>query len=130
MKYVYTAVFTKLDDGGYSVSVPDLAGCITGGDNLTKAIEMLEDAAAMWLWDSEINKETIPPATPFEEIVVDKDQIKSMILLDTDEYRRLHENKAVKKTLTIPSWLNAQAEQAGINFSQILQDGLKERLRV
>ncbi len=129
MKYVYTAVFTAVDDG-YSVCIPDLPGCITGGIDAADAITMIEDAGAMWLWDAENNAEAIPAPTPFEQVDVAQGQIKTMVLLDTDAYRRANDNRAVKKTLSIPSWLNAEAERAGVNFSQILQDGLKARLGI
>lgn len=129
MKYVYSAVFTQVDDG-YSVELPDLPGCITGADTMADALAMIEDAGAMWLWDAENHGEEIPAPTPLEDVETSKGQVKSFVLLDTDEYRRANENRAVKKTLTIPSWLNIEAERAGVNFSQILQDGLKARLGI
>ncbi len=129
MKYVYSAVFTQVDDG-YSVELPDLPGCITGADTMADALAMIEDAGAMWLWDAENHGEEIPAPTPLEDVETGKGQVKSFVLLDTDEYRRANENRAVKKTLTIPSWLNIEAERAGVNFSQILQDGLKARLGI
>lgn len=129
MKYVYTAVFTPVDDG-MCVSVPDLPGCMTGGSDLADALAMIEDAACMWLWDAENKNEPIPSATPLMQVQVEAPQIKSLVLLDTDAFRRANDNRAVKKTLTIPSWLNAEAERAGVNFSQILQDGLKSRLGI
>ena len=129
MKYVYSAVFTQVDDG-YSVELPDLPGCITGADTMADALAMIEDAGAMWLWDAENHSEEIPAPTPLEDVETGKGQVKSFVLLDTDEYRRANENRAVKKTLTIPSWPNIEAERAGVNFSQILQDGLKARLGI
>lgn len=126
MKYVYPAIFTPLQSGGYSILVPDLLGCTTSGKDLADSIEMVEDAAAMWLCDSEDNEESIP--APSEKLVVDHPQFVSYIIADTDKYRRENDNRAVKKTLSIPSWLNSQAEKAGVNFSQILQEGLKHHL--
>ncbi len=127
MKYVYTAVFTDTGEG-YSVAIPDLPGCITGGDNLADAMTMVADAGAMWLWDAENKNELIPKASAFEKIPVAEKEVKSLVLLDTDEYRRANDSRAVKKTLTIPNWLNTKAEKAGINFSQVLQEGLKTHL--
>jgi len=126
MKYVYPVIFTPLPSGEYDVRIPDLPGCITCGKNLADAIEMAEDAAAMWLCDAEDNQENIP--SPSDKLDVNKPQFINFVVADTDEYRRENDNRAVKKTLTIPSWLNAKAEKAGINFSQTLQDALKERL--
>ena len=130
MKYVYTAVFTPVDEGGFSVAIPDLLGCITGGADLAEALEMVEDAGAMWLWDAENSKEAAPAARPIEEVPASAAQIKSLVLLDTDAYRRAKDSRAVKKTLTVPSWLNAEAERAGVNFSQVLQEGLKSHLGI
>ena len=126
MKYVYPAIFTPLPSGEYDVRVPDLPGCITCGKDLVDAIEMSEDATAMWLCDAEDNQENIP--APSEELAVDHHQFINFIVADTEKYRRENDNRAVKKTLSIPSWLNAQGEKAGVNFSQILQDALKSHL--
>ena len=126
MKYVYPAVFTSLSSGGYDIRVPDLPGCITCGKDLADAIEMVEDAAAMWLCDAEDNQENIP--APSEKLTTDPPRFVSLIMADTDKYRRENDNRAVKKTLSIPSWLNVQGEKAGVNFSQILQDALKSHL--
>ncbi|MFZ5595560.1 MAG: type II toxin-antitoxin system HicB family antitoxin [Bacillota bacterium] len=126
MKYVYPAIFTPLASGEYDVRIPDLPGCITCGKDLADAIEMAEDAAAMWLVDAEDNQEVIP--SPSEKLNAGSNQFVNFIVADTEKYRRENDKRAVKKTLTIPSWLNSKAEKAGINFSQTLQDALKERL--
>lgn len=129
MKYVYPAIFTPEPEGGYCVMFPDLPGCITCGDTITEAIEMGRDALSMWLCDAENKNEPIPPASKLSDIQHDNGFV-NLIDTDTDEYRRLNDNRAVKKTLSIPSWLNAQAEKAGVNFSQILQDALKSHLGI
>ena len=129
MKYVYPAIFTPLvEEGGYDVYIPDLPYCRTCGDTLADAIEMAEDAVSMWLWDAENKKEIIPP--PSETLVHEAPQFVSFVKADTDAYRRLNDNRAVKKTLTIPAWLNTEAENAHINFSGVLQSALKERLGI
>ena len=128
-KYVYPAIFhPNQDDGSITVTVPDLPGCITEGKDLADAIYMAGDAVAMWLWCTEDQHEAIPvPTLPPK---VEAPEFVNYVFADTDEYRRKHDNRAVKKTLSIPSWLNDRAMQAGVNFSQILQDALKERLNV
>jgi len=128
MKYVYPAIFTPLEEGGYDVYIPDLPYCRTCGDNLADAMEMAEDAASMWLWDAENKKEDIPP--PSESLKHESPQFISFIKADTDAYRRQNDNRAVKKTLTIPAWLNAEAEKAHVNFSGIFQAALAERLGI
>ena len=128
MKYVYPAIFTPLENGEFEVQIPGLPGCRTCGTDLADAIFMAEDAASMWLWDAESHGEPIPAAG--EAPAIKSPQFISYIAADTDAYRRRNDNRAVKKTLTIPNWLNIEAERAGVNFSQLLQEALKEKLQI
>ena len=128
MKYVYPAIFTPLGNEQYDVYLPDLPYCRTCGNGLADAIEMAEDAASMWLWDAESEKEIIPP--PSESLQCEPPQFVNLIKADTDAYRRMRSSCAVKKTLTIPAWLNYEAEAAHVNFSGILQDALKTHLKI
>jgi predicted RNase H-like HicB family nuclease len=128
MKYVYPAIFTPESGGGFCVLFPDLPGCVTCGDTIANAIEMGRDALAMWLCDAEDKHEVIPQASKLADVKCDKDSFVNLIVADTVEYRRENDNRAVKKTLSIPSWLNVQGEKAGVSFSQILQDALKNHL--
>ena len=129
MKYVYPAIFTPLDDeGGYDVYIPNLPHCRTCGADLAEAIEMAEDAASMWLWDAENKKEAIPQ--PSETIEHEFPQFVNFVKADTEKFRRQMDSRAVKKTLTIPAWLNHKAEEAHVNFSGILQDALKTHLHI
>jgi len=93
----------------------------------------VQDAIEMWLWDAENKGETIPPASSHVKIAKmcgSPNQVVSMVAADTDEYRRRNDTRSVKKTLSIPAWLNHQAENANAPFSQILQQGLKEYLHI
>ena len=132
MKYVYPAILT-VEEENILVNVPDLPGLHTFGDNMADAIYMAQDAIEMWLWDAENKGETIPsPSTQAEitKMCNSPDQVVSLIAADTDEYRRQNDTRAIKKTLSIPAWLNHQAEKANAPFSQILQQGLKEYLHI
>ncbi len=122
MKYVYPAIFEPADGDGFIVTVPDIPHCYTSGKDMAQAIEMAQDAAAMLLVDFEDEGQPIPAPSKLEDIRTTF--IKSLILLDTDAWRKEFDNRAVKKTLTIPSWLNTKAERAGVNFSQLLRDAL------
>jgi len=131
MKYVYPAVFTP-EDGKMLVSIPDLKGCHTFGDDLAEAIEMAQDAAEMWLWQAEKDGWGVPTPSSLEEARKHDDSpesFASLVFADTDAYRRRYDSRAVNKTLTIPAWLNYQAEQANAPFSKLLQEALKEFLR-
>jgi antitoxin HicB len=132
MKYVYPAILTP-EDGNILVSVPDLPGLHTFGNSMADAIFMAQDAIEMWLWDAENSGEAIPSASSQKKIAKlckSSDQVVSMIAADTDEYRRQNDSRSIKKTLSIPAWLNHQAEKANAPFSQILQQGLKEYLNI
>lgn len=130
MKLIYPACFYPCEEGGYTVVFPDLPGCITEGDTLTEAVNMATEAASGWLLDSIEKNQPIPQVSDIKSIVPDEYEngFVSIISLDLDEYSKKYGNKAVKKTLTIPAWLNTAAEKENVNFSQILQDGLRKRL--
>ena len=129
-KYVYPAVFVPEDKGMYSISFPDIEDCITCGNNLPHAMEMAEDALSLMLYDMEEEGGEIPPATPLNDIQTEVGAFVTYISADTLEYRKRFHNRAVKKTLTIPEWLNEAAAAAGVNFSQVLQDALKAQLHL
>ncbi len=126
MKYVYPAVFTPEEKGQFSVYFPDLEGCYTSGDNLGDAIYMAGDVLAMTLVSYEDKGFSIPAAS--EKLPLEEGEFQNYIACDTEIYRRQNLNKAVKKTLTIPEWLNEKALAQGINFSQVLQEALMERI--
>ena len=128
-KYVYPAVFTK-DGDGYSILFPDLDGCYTCGDDLANGMEMAEDALALFLYNFERESRPIPAATPLEKVSSADDSFVTYVYCDTLVYQKRNNNRAVKKTLSIPEWLNEAAASAGINFSQVLQDALKAQLQI
>ncbi|MBC8581666.1 type II toxin-antitoxin system HicB family antitoxin [Zhenhengia yiwuensis] len=131
MKLVYPACFYPEENGQYSVVFPDLNEAATFGDSLEQAIEMAIDLASGWLMDSIQENEQIPKPSNIKDVLIDEeDAFVSLIAVDLTEYERLHGNKAVKKTLTIPMWMNTLAEKEGINFSAVLQNALKEQLHL
>lgn len=131
-KYLYPAIFTPEEDGGYSVSFPDMENCFTDGNDLMEAMQMANDALCLMLYHMEMKGESIPAASDVRAIQkqVNEGEFVSLISCDTMAYRKFYENKAVKKTLSIPSWLNEMAEQAGLNFSATLQEALKLKLNI
>lgn len=127
-KYVYPAVFTKEDNGQYSVVFKDLEGCYTCGDNIEHAIEMAEDVLALVLYGYEIEGKEIPVPSQRESIKVGQREFVNDIICDTLEYRKMYNNKSVRKNVTLPEWLNEEAEALKINFSQVLQEALLQKL--
>jgi len=126
-KYIYPAIFFN-DEEGYLVSFPDLGNCYTRGDTLEEAMEMAEDVLALVMYEYERERRMTPEPTPIKQIETKECEIVSLVMGDTLEYRKRYNNKAVKKTLTIPEWLNEEASAAGINFSQVLQEALMKIL--
>lgn len=129
MRYVYPAIFTS-EKKGYSVIFPDLEGCYTCGDDLQDALYMAEDVLAFTLFGYEKNGEDVPSPSIAKDISVSNNEFVNYIACDTIEYQRKNNNKAIKKTLSIPEWLNELAVAKGINFSQVLQDALKAELGI
>ena len=128
-KYVYPAIFTE-DEDSYSVRFPDVDGCFTSCWSLQEALEMAEDALCLMLYDMEESGEAIPAASGVNSVQTEPGEFVSLIGCDTLAYRKRYGSKAVKKTLSIPSWLNEAAEKAGVNFSNVLQDALKQQLHL
>ena len=129
MKYVYPAVFTQ-EDEGYSVQFPDLPNCFTSGVTLAEALDMAQDALNLYLMTMEDYDELIPPASDLRSLSCAENDFVSLVGADTSEYRKLYGDRAVKKTLSIPAWLNTLAERQGVNFSFTLQKALKAELNL
>jgi len=128
MKLVYPAVFTPYEDksGGYAVEFPDLPGCVTGGDDMAEAIFLAEDVASGWILTELEESNIVPKPTELSKIKVEQGQFVNMVALDMDTYAAKHGNKSVKKTLTIPAWLNTYVEENNISCSEILRESLSK----
>ncbi len=126
MQLTYPACFYPDDErkGAYAVVVPDLPGCVSGGDSLAEAILMGTDAASGWVLDELEDGKPVPKASTPESIVPEPGGFVSILVLDMDAYAEKYGEKSVRKNLTIPAWLNTFAEENHINFSQVLKDSL------
>lgn len=124
----YPALFHKAEEGGFWISFPDIPECLTEGDNMEDAYNMAIDALGLCLTDMEKNHTPLPVPSPVDKITVDDDAVLVVVEFDMLAYKKRTGSKAVKKTLTIPEWLNEEAIQLNINFSQVLQDALIEKV--
>lgn len=128
-KICYPAIFQK-EEIGYSVWVPDITGCISQGDTFEEAVEYITEALGLCLEVSlERGEKPTVPSAP-ENLELKKGQFITMISFDTIEYQKKHSTRAVKKTLTIPAWLNTMSENENINFSAVLQEALMSKLHL
>jgi predicted RNase H-like HicB family nuclease len=128
-RYIYPAIFSFAEDG-ISVEFPDLPGCLTCGDNEEEALKNAKEAMELHLYGMERDNDDIPDATSIQRLHLEQGQIVVMIQTYMPLVRTEQESKAVKKTLTIPRWLNDVAEKNNVNFSSILQQGLKDYLGI
>ena len=126
--YTYAALFTREADGRYSVVFPQLDGCVTEGNDFDDARRMAIEAMSLHLYGMEQDGEQ-PPAANLA-VRAGGDELVVPITAWMTPFRDEMDNRAVKKTLTIPSWLNDAAEKRGVNYSQVLQSALKDYLRV
>ena len=129
-KLFYPAIFHKAEEGGFWVSYPDLPECFTEGDDMAQAYEMAIDALGLALTSREKEGELIPDPSHPDTISVDADSFLAVIEINLLAYKKRISPKAVKKTLSIPEWLNDEAMAAKLNFSQILQEALMAKLQL
>lgn len=123
----YPAIFHP-EEIGYSVFVPDIEGCFSQGDDLAEAMEMTRDAIGLCLEDIAAQNQKFPQPSNPAEVQCEANEFVALIEFNMIEYLKKHDTKSVKKTLTIPSWLNHMAEEQHINFSSVLQSALKNQL--
>jgi len=129
-KYTYPAIFENDEDGGYSIYFPDIEGCYTQSEDVAEGIENASDALCLMLYELEKQEKPIPNATKIKDIQTVGDSFVTLIACDTRFYKNYFEGKAVKINASIPLWLKEEGERRNVNFSQILQNGVKEYLRL
>ena len=131
VKYAYCAVFTYDDEEKiYYVNFPDIENCFTDGATLADALENAEDVLPLILCQMEDDGKEIPAPSDIKTISANENQTVSPVSADTTEYRRANDRKAVKKTLSIPRWLDTLAVKNGVNFSAVLQKALRKELNI
>lgn len=135
MKCIYPVIFTQTDDI-VLIEVPDL-GILTEGSDMLNAVEMARDAIGLKGITLEDRNQAIPEPSQIRQIdsnngTFSKEGTSYVTLVDIDftEYRKKIDTKAVRRNVTLPSWLNKEAEKAHINVSKVLQQALMEQLDI
>ena len=123
-EYVYPAIFHPNDDGSYTITYPDLPGCISEGKSLGNAVYMAQTALTQWIEYLTDKKQSIPSASDLKSIDLSQEEFVSLIRADVKDGR------AVKRTVSIPKWMDDKVTETGLSLSRVLQDALKERLNV
>ncbi len=127
-KLFYPAIFHKAEEGGFWVTFPDFPECMTQGDDMQQSYEMAVEALGLAITSREEDKLEIPnPSEPYK-ISATEEEFCVVIEFDLLAYKKRTNAKAVKKTLSIPEWLNEEATALGVNFSQVLQEALIRKI--
>ena len=127
--YIYPAILTY-SDSGISIEFPDLPGCLPCADTSEEAAKNAKEAMGLHLWGMEKDNDPIPAPTDITKLKYSDGEIPLLVEVFMPPVRERLNNKFIKKTLSIPQWLNVEAEHAGVNFSHILQNGLKDYLHL
>lgn len=123
--YTYIAIFTRENDGGYSVRFPMLDGCFTQGDNFNEAEANAKDAMSLYLYSLERDGGDIPEPQLEADYITAPNQFAMAVRVWMPDFRSRMDNRSVKKTLTIPAWMNDVVERMGLNCSQLLQSAIQ-----
>jgi predicted RNase H-like HicB family nuclease len=122
MEYVYPALFHKNDDRSYTITYPDLPGCISEGKSLENALLMAQSALTQWIEYLVDKKQDIPTASETGQIKIKSGEFINLIRAD------IKDGRAVKRTVSIPKWMDDKVIKTGLSLSRVLQDALNERL--
>ncbi|MCI8363424.1 MAG: type II toxin-antitoxin system HicB family antitoxin [Eubacterium sp.] len=128
-KLFYPALFHTAEEGGFWITFPDFPECFTQGDTMEEAYDMAVAALGLCITDLLKEKSPLPEPSAPTDIVLDASAVMLVVGFDLEEYRRRHNSKAVKKTLSIPEWLNEEALALNINFSAVLQEALIQKIQ-
>lgn len=125
MKKYYPVIFTK-EDVGFSTAAVDFEGCFSEGNTFEEAYSNTQSAIGLYLEGSSV----LPEASDPTSVKLSPQQFVCVVEFDDIAYKKKHLSYSVKKTLTIPAWLNEEAEKKHLNFSHVLQDALKHKLNI
>ena len=128
--YLFPAFFRRTDSGGFSADFHDLPGCVSAGDTLEEVFAGTRESLSLHLYGMLEDGDAIPEASDPETIPLEPGAFIALVEGHPDMIRDELRSRSVKKTLTIPSWINEEAERRRINFSQVLQEALRERMGV
>lgn len=122
-EYVYPALFHfNEDDGSYTITYPDLPGCVSEGKTLENALYMAQDALGVWLRFLLDDGQTVPAASDLAKVVPDSGEFVNLVRASVQD------NRAVRRTVSIPKWMDDKVSESGISLSKVLQDALRARL--
>ena len=122
MDYVYPAVFLTNNDGSYTITYPDLPGCISEGKGLANAMTMAQSALKQWIEYMNDGNQVIPQASDMKSIKTESNEFVNLVCAD------MKDKRAVKRTVSIPKWMDDRVSESGLSLSRVLQDALAQKL--
>lgn len=123
-EYVYPALFHANDDGSYTITYPDLPGCISEGKSIANAMYMAQSALTQWIEYMADHDLSLPAASAISDISAAQNEFVNLIRVE------IKDTRAVKRTVSIPKWMDDLVSESGLSLSRVLQDALRERLKV
>lgn len=127
--YIYPSIITQYKDN-VGITFPDLPGCVSNASTIDEAIKNAKEVLALHLFGMEEDDIEIPSPSPINKIKLDKNEILLLVDVYMPLYREAIQNTSVKTTVTMPQWLKSLAEKNNINFSQVIQTAIKEKLNI
>ncbi|KAA8673377.1 type II toxin-antitoxin system HicB family antitoxin [Clostridium sp. HV4-5-A1G] len=127
--YVYPSILTQYKDN-IGITFPDLPGCVSDADTMENAIKNAKEVLALHLFGMEEDNIEIPDPSPINKLKLDENDIPLLVDVYMPLYREAIQNTSVKTTVTMPQWLKTMAEENNINFSQVIQVALKQKLNI
>jgi len=128
VRFVYPACFYPCEEGGFTVTIPDLPGAVTEGDTLDEAMANAMACACGWILEELDADREAPSPSSIDSIECDEPNgIKSYLFVDLDAFGIVY-GKNVRKNVTLPAWLNIRAERAKVNYSEVLREALEKKL--
>lgn len=127
--YTYPAILTQYKDN-IGITFPDLPGCVSNANTMEDAVKNAKEVLALHLFGMEEDGIEIPEPSSIKELKLDVNDIPLLVDVYMPLYREAIQNASVKTTVTMPQWLKEMAEKNNINFSQIIQEGIKQKLNI
>ena len=121
MEYIYPAIFHANDDSSYTITYPDLPGCISEGKTLVNAVYMAQSALSQWIEYLIDNNQALPHATDIRSVTVNNGEFVNLVCAD------VRDNRAVKRTVSIPKWMDDKVSESRLSLSRVLQDALSQK---
>lgn len=121
-EYVYPAIFHSNDDGSFTITYPDLPGCISEGKSLGNAMRMAQSALTQWIEYLTDKKSAVPTASNLKDIRIEAEEFVNLICVE------IRDNRAVRRTVSIPKWMDDEVTESGLSLSRVLQEALRDKL--